>query len=293
MFHKALQNSWLRIGIAVFATFLYALGVNLFIVPMGLYSSGLLGMCQVIRTVLVKALNLSTTVDFSGILYLFVNIPVLLLAWRAMGKRFLARTLVCVFSSSLFLSMIRVPAAPIVEEPLTSCVIGGLICGFSIGLTLTCGCSSGGLDVIGLWLSKKGSGFTVGRFSMSFNVLLYTACAILFDLNTVIYSVIFMVFSSLFLDRMHQQNITAQVLIFTRDEDPELPGKIMSRLGRGVTYWEGKGAYTGNDIRVLCVCVTKFEESELREIVREMDPHAFFIVQEGVRIGGNFVRKIS
>ena len=56
---------------------------------------------------------------------------------------------------------------------------------------------------------------------------------------------------------------------------------------------EGKGAYTGNDIRVLCVCVTKFEESELREIVREMDPHAFFIVQEGVRIGGNFVRKIS
>lgn len=293
MFHKALQNPWARIVIAVFATLLYALGVNLFIVPMGLYSSGLLGMCQIIRTVLVKALNLSTTVDFSGILYLLVNIPVLLLAWRSMGKKFLARTLVCVVSSSLFLSLIRVPAAPIVEERLTACVIGGLICGFSLGLTLTCGCSSGGLDVIGLWLSKKGAGFTVGRFSMSFNVLLYTVCAILFDLNTVIYSVIFMVFSALFLDRAHQQNITAQVLIFTRDEDPELPNRIMSRIDRGVTYWEGKGAYTGNDIRVLCVCVSKFEESELREVVREMDPHAFFIVQEGVRIGGNFVRKIS
>jgi len=53
MLHKALENRWLRIVIGVFATFCYALGVNFFIVPMNLYSSGLLGMCQVIRTVLV------------------------------------------------------------------------------------------------------------------------------------------------------------------------------------------------------------------------------------------------
>lgn len=293
MIHKALQNRWSRFGIAIFATFVYAVGVNCFIVPMGLYSSGILGMCQVIRTLLVKALNLSPAVDFSGILYLLVNIPILLLAWRAMGKEFLARTLVCTLASSVFLSVVHAPATPLLEERLASCVIGGIICGFSLGLTLTCGCSSGGLDVIGLWLSKKGTGFTVGRFSMSFNIFLYTLCAILFDIRTVIYSVIFMVFSSLFIDRVHQQNITTQVLIFTRDEDPELPAKIMTRLGRGVTYWEGKGAYTGKDIRVLCVCVTKFEESELREIVHEMDPHAFFIVQEGVHVGGNFVRKIS
>ena len=50
---------------------------------------------------------------------------------------------------------------------------------------------------------------------------------------------------ALFIDRGHQQNITEQVLIFTKDEDPELPRNIMARLGRGVTYWEGKGAYTG------------------------------------------------
>ncbi len=293
MIHKALQNRWSRFAIAIFATFLYAVGVNYFIVPMGLYTSGILGMCQVIRTLLVRALNLPAAVDFSGILYLAVNVPILLLAWRSMGKEFLVRTLVCTLASSLFLSLLRAPATPIVEERLASCVIGGIICGFSLGLTLTCGCSSGGLDVIGLWLSRKGIGFSVGRFSISFNVILYTICAILFDINTVIYSVIFMVFSSLFLDRSHQQNITAQVLIFTRDEDPDLPRNIMSRLGRGVTYWEGKGAYTGKDIRVLCVCVTKFEESDLREIVHEMDPHAFIIVQEGVRVGGNFVRKIS
>ena len=160
-------------------------------------------------------------------------------------------------------------------------------------MALTCGCSTGGLDVVGLCLTKRGSRFTVGRFSMSFNVLLYAACALLFDIQTAIYSVIYTVFCSLFIDRGHQQNISAQVLIFTKDEDPELPQNIMGRLGRGVTYWQGKGAYTGSDIRVLCVCVSKFEVAELQETVRELDPQAFFIVQEGVRIGGNFTRKIS
>ena len=100
-------------------------------------------------------------------------------------------------------------------------------------------------------------------------------------------------FCALFIDRGHQQNITEQVLIFTKDEDPELPRNIMARLGRGVTYWEGKGAYTGEELRVLCVCVSKFEEADLYGVVHELDPDAFFITQEGVTIHGNFIRKLS
>ena len=293
MLHKAMQNEWSRIAIAVFATFLYALGVNLFIVPVGLYSGGMVGLSQVIRTVLAQRVALPAGVDIAGILYFLLNVPMLLIGWKELGRGFLVRTLVCVGASSFFLSVIPAPASPILEERLAACVVGGILCGFALGLALTCGCSTGGLDIIGLCLSKRGSRFTVGRFSMSFNVLLYAACALLFDIQTAIYSVIYTVFCSLFIDRGHQQNISVQVLIFTKDEDPELPQNIMGRLGRGVTYWQGKGAYTGSDIRVLCVCVSKFEVAELQETVRELDPQAFFIVQEGVRIGGNFTRKIS
>ena len=293
MLHKAIQNRWTRIVIAVLATFVYSVSVNCFIVPAGLYSSGILGLSQVLRTLLSRHVALPASVDISGMLYLAMNLPLLLLAWRSLGRGFLMRTLICTLSSSFFLSVIPSPATPIVDERLTSCVIGGIIAGFALGVVLTCGCSSGGLDVLGLWMAKKHGGFTVGRFSRTFNVFLYALCAVLFDIKTVIYSVIYMVFISLFVDRGHQQNITVQVLIFTHDEDPELPQNIMLRLGRGVTYWEGKGAYTGKDIRVLCVCVSKFEVAELRETVRELDPHAFFIVQEGVRIEGNFVRRIG
>ena len=217
----------------------------------------------------------------------------LLLAWQALGRGFLVRTAVCTVTSSLFLSLVPPPAAPLVEETLTNCVLGGILVGFSLGIVLTCGCSTGGLDILGLWLAKKGKGFSVGRFSLSFNALLYTLCAVLFGLRAAIYSIIYTVFCALFIDRGHQQNITEQVLIFTKDEDPELPRNIMARLGRGVTYWEGKGAYTGEDLRVLCVCVSKFEEADLYGVVHELDPNAFFITQEGVTIHGNFIRKLS
>ena len=210
MLHKAIQNRWCRLALAVAATLLYAIGVNWFIVPMGLYTGGLLGFCQVARTLIVEALGLSPNVDFSGVLYLAANVPILLLAWQALGRGFLVRTAVCTVTSSLFLSLVPPPAAPLVEETLTNCVLGGILVGFSLGIVLTCGCSTGGLDILGLWLAKK-----------------------------------------------------------------------------------GKGAYTGEDLRVLCVCVSKFEEADLYGVVHELDPNAFFITQEGVTIHGNFIRKLS
>ena len=293
MIHKALQNRWTRLAIGILGTFINAFGVNYFIVPMGLFSGGILGVSQLLRTLIASRIALPAGVDIQGVLYLLLNLPLILLAWRALGRVFVVRTLICTLSSSFFYSILTAPATPILEERIACCLVGGIIGGFGLGLTLTSGCSSGGLDILGLWLTKRGSHFTVGRFSVSFNAVLYSICAILFDVPTALYSIIYNVISSLMVDRAHQQGISVQLMIFTRDEDPELPQHIMRELNRGVTYWEGMGAYTGKPIRVMCVAVSKFEVEDLRRIVIELDPHAFFIVQEGVRIEGNFIRKIG
>lgn len=293
MLQKALQNRWLRLALSLAGTFITCFAINFFIVPMGLYSAGVTGVCQLIRTLLGRVIALPENVDVAGILYFVFCAPILALAWRSLGHDFAVRTLICTVASSLFLSLLRSPAEPILQERLASCLVGGILNGFGLGLTLTCGSSTGGLDVLGLWLSKRGSHFTVGRFSIGFNAVLYSLCAILFDLPTALYSIINNVFGMLCMDRFHLQNIRVQVLIFTHNEDPELPHIIMRRLDRGVTYWEGKGAYTETALRVLCVCISKFEEDALRSVVRELDPHAFFIVQEGVRIDGNFLKKLG
>ena len=274
------------------AGLLYSLGINLFVVPTGLYTGGIMGFAQLLRTLFLHLTGLELKIDIAGIINYAINLPILCIAWKRLDHRVVFKTLLSVTSTTVFMSLL--PRTDILHgDQLAECLIGGILCGFALGLALTCGCSTGGLDVVGLCLTKRGSRFTVGRFSLGFNIMLYVACAFLFDLRTAIYSVIYTVFCALFIDRGHQQNINVQVLIFTKDTDPALPQRIMSRIGRGLTYWEGKGAYTGSDIRVLCVCVSKFETADLQETVHEIDPHAFFIVQEGVRIGGNFIRKIS
>ena len=92
---------------------------------------------------------------------------------------------------------------------------------------------------------------------------------------------------------MHQQNVTVQALIFTREDEAVLADYIIKKLRRSVTYWDGVGAYTKDDVHVLCVCMSKYEIEELLPVVQSVDPHAFLTVQEGVRVFGNFSRRLE
>ncbi len=293
MFYNTLHNRWLRLVACVVGELIAAAALNLFIVPLGLYTGGLLGFCQLIRTLLQSMGLRFGTYDIAGILYFLVNIPILLLAYKRLGKGLVIKTAICTVSYSLFYSVIPIPSAPVVDDYLTACLLGGILAGAGSGIVLTCGGSGGGLDIVGLCLSKQGSSFTVGRISMAFNIFLYSACLLLFSPEVAIYSVIYNFFTSTVLDRMHQQNVTVQALIFTREDEDVLAHFIIDQLGRSVTYWNGVGAYTKDDIHVLCVCLSKYEIEELLHAVHSIDPHAFLTVQEGVRIAGNFPRRLE
>lgn len=259
LYTKLMHNKGLRLVGGLLGSLLMSVAINVFIVPQGLYAGGAYGLCQVIRTLLQTKLGVEASFDLAGVLYFFANIPLFLLAFRTLGRTFCLKAGICTVSNSVFLALIPSPAVPIIPDPLTSCMIGGILVGFAAGLVLTCGCSTGGLDILGLYLSKKNNKFTVGRFCISFNVCLYLLCFILFDATTAIYSAIYNVLSNLFLDRLHRQNVSVQLLIFTKSKDPALPKYIMEQLDRGVTYWQAKGAYTGDDVQVLCVCLSKYE----------------------------------
>ncbi|WP_455582379.1 YitT family protein [Dysosmobacter sp.] len=294
MFYNTLHHRGLRLVAAVAGELISAIALNLFIVPLGLYTGGLMGVCQLLRTLAQSYLGLSFgAYDIAGILYFALNVPILLFAYRTLGRSFVVKTLVCTASYSLFYSLIPIPAVPIVDDYLTACLLGGILAGVGSGIVLTCGGSGGGLDIVGLCLSKRGSQFTVGKFSLTFNAFLYTACLLLFSAEVAIYSVIYNFFTAMVLDRMHQQNVSVQALIFTKGDEGTLSRFIIEQLGRSVTYWNGTGAYTGEGVHVLCVCLSKFEIEELVHAVHSMDPHAFVTTQEGTRIYGNFQRRLG
>ena len=182
MLNTAVHRPWLRMLACILGELIAAFSLNCFIVPLGLYSGGGLGVCQLIRTLLETwgGLDFGGT-DIAGILYFLSNIPILLYARRVLGRKFVLKTVVCTAAFSLFYSVIPTPSALPVDDTLTACLLGGILSGIGAGLVLTCGGSGGGLDVIGLCLSKRNSRFTVGRFSMTVNAFLYARCLLRFS----------------------------------------------------------------------------------------------------------------
>ena len=106
MYQKIQQNNWLRLGMGVCGALLLAAAINLFIVPQGLYSGGLYGLCQVIRTLLKTKLGLETPFDMAGLLYLLGNLPLIWLAWRTMGRDFVIRMSVTTVVNSIALAAV-------------------------------------------------------------------------------------------------------------------------------------------------------------------------------------------
>lgn len=277
---------------AIAGVFLFAASIKVFITPVHLYNGGIVGMAQIIQTVLTDYIGVTISFDFTGVVSFLINIPLLLLVYRSMGKAFLIRTVICVAFQSFFLSFIPAPARPIIDDTLTACLIGGIISGFGVGLTLKSGGSGGGLDVLGVYFTKKKQNFSVGRLTVLVNTFVYGICAILFHVETVIYSLIFTGIQGIFIDRIHSQNINVEVLIFTKADSGELQHAIIQELERGVTYWQGYGGYTDQPGRILCVVVSKFEMPRLKKIIAKHDPKAFVMIKEGLQVSDNFVKRL-
>ena len=285
-------NQLNKILLSIVGAFCYAFGIRMFISGIGLYSGGVMGICQLISTLISHFIPLHGF-DLAGIIYYIFNIPIFILAYKAIGKMFLLRTLICVTAISIFTSIIPAPAVPIVDDRLVTCIVGGLISGFGIGLTLRMGSSCGGTDIIGLYCIKRNMSVSVGNISLIVNAVLYTICMIAFNVETAIFSILFAVASAITVDHTYSQSINDEVTIITKAHGQEIAEAVNHRLVRGVTSWSGKGAYTDEDTQVLCIILSKYEVSALKAIIREIDPQAFVIVKEGVKIEGNYLKKLE
>ena len=122
-FHRESVNYfWITIG-----SLLFCAGLNLFIVPVGLYNGGTVGISQIIRTLLQSRLALPAGFDIAGILNLILNIPLPALAFLQFGRPLFLKTVYSVLTQTAFFSLIAIPSVPILSDRLTACIIGGLL----------------------------------------------------------------------------------------------------------------------------------------------------------------------
>lgn len=269
----------------------YAAGINLFVVPAGLYAGGIMGISQVIRTLLTEYLHLNFgTLDIAGLIYYVINIPIFIIAFTRLGKIFFVKTLITVTAMSAFLSAIQ--PTKIVEDNMAACVVGGILAGAGLGMVLRLGSSGGGMDVIGVILAKWKRDFSVGKVNLLMNLALYGTCLFLFDEAVVVYSIIYAAASALAMDRMHTQNINVEVNVITKVNTTELEKEVFDELGRGITKWAALGAYTNDQTHILYITLSKYEVNHLKNIIRKYDENAFIVVNEGVTVVGHYMRKL-
>lgn len=290
--HHELIYESKRVLVSIFGAFLYALGVNMFVVPAGIYSGGIMGISQILRTLLVDFLHLPLgNFDIAGIIYYAFNIPIMVLAWTRIDRSFVIKSLITVSFITLFLSLI--PTINLLEgDILTSCIVGGLICGAGAGITLRMGCTGGGMDVVSVIITQKKRNASVGKLNLAVNVVLYLSCIVIFDVRIAIYSLVYSALNSIALDKMYSQGINVEVIVITKCKTEELEKEIMTVMHRGITHLVGKGAYTGEDVSVLYIMLSKYEVHQLRNIIKKHDPRAFIAIEAHADIYGNYRRKI-
>ena len=246
---KQTKKTVTEIAQILFGTGLFGLTVNQLILPFGLYNTGFLGIAQVIVSVLTDVTGIyKGSLDLTSLIFLLINIPAFALGLFLMGKKFMVKTIFATTMYSVWMMIFPVPKTAIVSDPLTACLLGGILTGIGAGIVMTAGAAGGGQDIVGMCITERNPKASVGIIYIIINLFVYGCCYFIYDVERVVYSLIYTTLMALVLDRYHKRNILVGVMVFTKKENVSIG--IMENVHRGVTRWDGMGCYTDEDTKV-------------------------------------------
>jgi uncharacterized membrane-anchored protein YitT (DUF2179 family) len=269
--------------VVILGAFLSALGMNIFLIPANVYSSGFTGIAQLLSKVLTDYTPFHLSV---GILLLLLNIPVAILGWIKVGKSFTIYSFLSVVLSSFFLELI--PIIHVSNDILLNAVFGGVIIAVGVGLTLKWGASTGGLDIIAMILSRL-KDKPIGPYMFILNGIIVVTAGFLYGWEKALYTLVFLYTSTRVIDTIHTRHHKLTAFIITKKAD-EMKKAIHSKLVRGITMIPAKGAFSNETRDMLMIVITRYELFDLERIIHEVDPDAFTNIIQTTDVYGFFRR---
>lgn len=264
---------------------IFALGFDLFLEPNALNAGGMTGLAMV----LIRILGFGSV----GIVSALMNLPLFILGGVKVGKRFFIGSLIGMIVSSLLLELflgIPVPEA----EPLIAALYGGLLCGFGLGIVFITGASTGGSDIVVRLLKLRWRNVPIGQISLVFDATVALLTGLVFwDITRALYSGVAIFVTSKVIDAVVYSFDYSKVALIISKEYEKVAKAIDGNLQRGVTYLYGQGFFSGKDTKVILTAVKKQQLAELKELVVEIDPNAFIVVQEAHQVLGEGFSRYS
>jgi uncharacterized membrane-anchored protein YitT (DUF2179 family) len=263
-------------GLLLAGNFIYVLGMKAVLIPHQLLSGGLVGISLILH-------YLASNVDI-GISYFLLNIPLAILGWRNISRRFMLYTVFGMASFSVMASLVDVPPLKL-EDPILAALLAGVVCGVGCGTVLRSVGSGGGLDILAIYANLRW-GLRPGMVAMSANSLVLLAGVWLFDLDMVLYSIIYVFVNGQVLDAVLTGFNRRKSVLIVSSHTAEIVDQVLHGIHRGVTLLKGRGGYSGDDKDVIFTITTLPELAKLKELVYRIDPNAFMVINDTLEVLG-------
>lgn len=260
---------------------LMAVGLEIFLVPNNVIDGGIAGIS--IMASHLTGLSL-------GIFLFGLNLPFIFIGYKQIGKTFAISTLYGIIILSIATTLLH-PVPPFTDDLLLATVFGGIFIGVGIGMVIRSGGSLDGTEILAI-LSNSKLPFSVGEIIMFFNIFILGAAGFVFTWDRAMYSLIayFIAYKTIDLTITGLEESKSAWII--SENHKEIGDAILHRLGRGVTYLKGEGAYTGDEKGVVFCVITRLEEAKLKDIVDEFDSSAFLAIADIAEVkGGRFKKR--
>lgn len=272
----ALRMFFLTLGAVIMA-----IGLEMALVPNKLIDGGVTGISIMLSDFTSMKL---------GLFIVLLNLPFLYLGYKQIGKSFALSTAYGIVILSISTVLLH-HYEPFTHDVLLATIIGGVFIGIGVGIAIRAGGCLDGTETLAILISKK-TPLSVGQVILFINLFILGSAGVIYGFDRFMYSFLAYFIAFKTIDLVTEGLNESKSAWIISDHHEEIGDQIIHRLGRGVTYLNGKGGYSKDEKAVIFCVITRLEEAKLKEIIHDIDPTAMFALGNIAEIqGGNFKKK--
>lgn len=275
-----LKNRILDYMIITCGAALYAMSVVVFTAPNNIAPGGLTGVATLINYLFSLPI---------GTFILIMNVPLLIIGYRRIGRTYFIKTVYGTLAVSLLIDLFSCFIPTYKGNMILVCIFGGILNGCGIALIFSRGGSSGGTDILASLINKRFPQFSIGHLIMFSDALIVTISAFVYNsIEAGLYAVVSIFVSSKLIDRIIYGTSAdnGKLMFIITDKSREILPLLLNDISRGVTVLEAHGGYSGNDKKLLVCAVRPNQVYKVNNIVKKLDSSVFIIVTTATAVNG-------
>ena len=266
---------------------IFSFGIFFLVIPFHFYEGGATGITLItyyLFKIPVSVMNLA------------INIPLFFLAWKLLGLRSLYLSLIGTFSVSIWMAIFElIPGSHHLQNAvftaldgdiLLACIGSGVILGAGLGIIFNAGGTTGGTDIVARIFNKYTT-LSMGRLMLIVDAIVLTTVLIVFkDFRIAAYTLLFILIDTVVIDIVGEGGFAGKGFLVVTSKPDEIAKQITTDLGRGVTFVNGMGYYSQQEMKIIYCVVSRNEMKQMKDIINKIDPFAFITITEAHEILG-------